>query len=346
MIDSLKIELVDFRVSRDAGVTVQPSPFVVGSGELLGNHALWVDDAGEVVEGNRGFLNTEHFNLTFSMVGQRVRGFLQTSIPKVYSGNNYFSVGRDGSRAVMKKLEGELREAGVHTNIEGARVSRLDAFRNVVADEPFRAYAPVLQLLEGKRQQRREYGTTFLWHNTQQEVCVYDKLEEMRNHEIDTTPFPKNTIRFEHRLLNARKVSDTLGVTTLADLWEGYDAVEQHYLRTMEGQLFRYEPGEVEVLCANQLREELKRFRGVYGRQFRARFLKTYGLKYLLQLADMKTIREAFCEVQGNRMARRRIEKELEGIRLDFSMANRERVSQKTLGSLYRELKRKVLRAA
>lgn len=345
LIDTLKIELDGFRIADGAELTLQPASTRYQGGELVGDYVLWEDGRGRGVHGNRAYLNREDFNLTIAPLGGAVRGYVSFSVPRVVAGDNFYPVGSGGAHAAVQKVEGCLREAGVDTCLEGGRVSRLDCFRNVQGEEPFASYAPVLSLLEGRRQAKRDYGTTFLWENGQQQLCAYDKVEECRRRKVDTSSYPSNVLRFEHRILTHRKVVGSLpGVSTVGELLSGYDDLKEHYRGVMASTIFRYEPAEVQVLCASQLREELEKFRRLYGRQYRSRFLKSYGLLSLLRLADYKVIRETFAEVAGNRMARQRIGSELDRLRVDCAMASGV-AGGKTLATLYRELRGKVLAA-
>lgn len=354
MIDTLHMELVDYAVGKRTNLALQPSTIDLATGVPLWEVGLWVNDAGEMVSGAKGYRNTDTYNLTISPQHGAVRAFVHFSVPKVFHGGvNYYPVGCDGVRAVVERVERELAKDGVRTNLQKARLSRVDVFDNVVGDEPFPTYAPMFTLLSAKRQREKiEYAggegvtvTGYRWGNKQQVTVVYDKLEEMGKRKIDLAGYPKNTLRFEHRLLNGRKIQSSAGLVTVGDLWRGYDALRGTYRREME-YLFRHEPGEVTVLCLDSLRGELERWKETYGRQWRARFLKTYGLKHLLAFADVASIKRAFGDVQGNRMARRRVERELEGLHMSLAMAEREPVSMKALSTLYREIRGKLLRAA
>lgn len=342
MIDTLRLHLTDYRIGAETGLIVQPSPYIEGSGELLNSYPLWRKETGAEVVGSKAFYNSDSMNITLNPHGL----FVQFSIPKNYTGlHNYYSVGRQGSKAIVDRLEGQLAEVGIETAIDRAHISRLDSFRNVVAEEAYSNYHGLFALLQAKRSQRRDYGTCFLWHNTQQELCIYDKLGEMRAKGQDTSGLPENTIRFEHRLLNARKVENTLGVATVSDLWTNYDRVKETFLKVVGDSLFKHEVEDIEIVTGRQLKEELLFYKSRYGLQWFQRFLKVKGLEYLLQKADMETVLEVVNELSEDRKKAWRLAKELVETRFELAMSQLAGSSLRTTGQLYAELKRKVLAA-
>lgn len=343
MIDTLQLHPQDYRIGLDTSLIVQPSAYVEGSGQQLDSHLLWRKPTGEEVVGSKAYHNSEVMNVSLKPYGL----FVSFSIPKVYTGrDNYYSVGRAGSKAIVGRIEKELAGIGVHTTINQASISRLDSFKNIEAEETYSNYHALFGLLQAKRTQKRDYGTTFLWSNTQQELCVYDKLEEMRAKGQDTTGLPVNTIRFEHRLLKARKVESVLGVDSVGDLWANYDRVKETFLQVVGGSLFKYEVEEVEVMTGRQLEEELLFWRDRYQEQnWLHRYLKTMGLRYLLERADMEVIREVVQRLAGDRKKAYRLLKDLEQGQFEIAMVQQACSSRRTNSQLYAELKRKVLAA-
>ena len=127
----------------------------------------------------------------------------------------------------MSKVEGELKERGVHTSLIEADMSRVDTFKNIEPEEPFSSYYSLFSLLKARKAIQRGYGTTFLLSNSQQEFCVYDKLEEMRERNIETGGLPP-TMRFEHRLLNKQKIQNVYGFGKVEELFKGgYEVVKE-----------------------------------------------------------------------------------------------------------------------
>lgn len=347
MIDTLKIGLSDYEVVPKNKVIVQPSPYRVDTGELLSNFDLWVDnDTGEMVQGSKGYYNDEKMNVTLSPYGGETMCHVQLSVPKYFHGSNYFPVDKEGTVKVLNNLEERLGGVGIKTNLDKAHISRIDTFKTIVAEENFNAYTGVFNLLRAKRTHKRDYGTTFLWFNGEREVCVYDKIEELRLNGEDVSKLPSNSVRFEYRLKKPRKIRNVLSFDTVGDLKREYGRLMETFIFSMSSDLFKYKVGDIEVLCGNVIEDTLKTFKKHYGGYYRSKFLKAVGLLKLLEMANYNTIQDAFCNVLDNRMSKTRIVRELEQARMDSSFLLQDKGSIKTYAQLYEELRVKVLQVA
>jgi hypothetical protein len=249
----------------------------------------------------------------------------------------------------MNDLQRSLDGLGVDCNVSEARVSRLDAFRNVTTSEPFPAYVPVLSLLEGKRM--RDFvqfgGSAFRWGNSLSQINAYDKLAEMESKKKSIERFSgQNVVRFEHRALKSRKVRDLYGFATVSDFLKDYDSVGEVYGRVMSDVLFRYQGEEVEVLSGRQIADELRQFRDFGGRYWMSEYLQATGMKALLQRSSVETITKAVEEVSGNRMAGTRNRRKLQRSLVQQKLLTKSDVSLKTFRMLYDELRAGVLLAA
>jgi len=347
MLDTVKLYINDYQVKDNANLRLQPAALDYKSGEAVGEYALWSRERGEAVFGAKAYLNTDFFNFTIQPIGRGERrspgAFLQFSIPKVHNGENYYSVGREGSQAVFKKVEKELWNKGIHTNIEEATLSRVDLFRNVIAEERFYSYSPLFQLLKAKRQKRRDYGTTFLWHNTQQQLCVYDKLEEMEMRGKLTGSLPANTIRFEYRLMNSRKVDTILGFKKLGELKKNYEALEPAYKASLKKSIFSLSVEHVQVMTGKQVEEEMRIYKERYGLRWLNAYLSSVGARELVKLAGIEVVRGAIENITSDRVKVWRLMKKLEERQRELELIREEEVSGKTLSDLYCELEKKAL---
>lgn len=136
-------------------------------------------------------------------------------------------------------------------------VSRIDTFRNVVAEENFLSYSNVFKLLDVPRKHIRDYGTTFLFKNTQEQICIYDKLEEMLVRKKNISFYPKNTIRFENRLMNKRKVSKCTGISKAGDIIKCYSDLKEYFHNSLKNNLFKYSAPDVNSLTIGYLQLQL-----------------------------------------------------------------------------------------
>jgi hypothetical protein len=349
MLDTLKLSLTDYEIGPDAVLDVQPSVYCAATGQGPGGFPLW-SRFGRPVVGTRAFHNADNYNVTvapFRPSDPRSIGCqVQFSVPKLANGSNYEPADFKATKEALVTIERQLRSIGIKTNIETARMSRLDACKNVLTSEPYQAYAPVLARLQGTRVAKRDYGTTFLWHNTVQEICAYDKREEMKRRKKNISSVPRNCVRLEHRLLKARKVRDVLGFGTAGDLIQGFDQVALRYKAAMKEQLFRYSPAEITITTAAEFETQLNLLKGDLGSSKTTRcyvdsYVRAIGFRQLS--ADKEAFLRAVESVSDSRMTLSRTRKKLMEAEIDALCLEQIAPSKHTLGELYRELEREVL---
>jgi len=342
MIDTMKLMLTDYEITEDAEITVQPSSFVLSTGAMVEHPLFNVKDKGTVY-GSKAYANTENWNLTLKPVlGMGTGAFLQLSVPKNHYGSNYYSVGEGGTKAVLNKVENELNDRGIKTNIQEAVLSRLDTFKNIEPEEHFSSYYGLFQTLNAKRTAKRDYGTTFLYSNTQQEFCVYDKKEEMRNRKLNTEGLPE-TMRFEHRLLNKTKINSVYGFTGVKDIFKGgYEVIREKQIESWRINLFKYEADEVLVLGSRQIEQEMRAYRERHGRNWLQYYIKSYGSYYLTQYAGKEAVGIALMNIEEDRVKAWRANKILEEAERELLNMKKIEGTNKTMAQLYEELKNKV----
>jgi hypothetical protein len=348
MLDTVKIYLPEdtYSVAEDSTIQVQPASYTAGTKERQSEFLLFKTVAGRNHYGSKAFLNTERFHLDikpFTFQQNKMVCFVHFSVPKVYTGNNYYSVGEEGTEAVFQLVENELKKHGVYANLNNAYFSRLDTFKNIQPEEPFETYSPLFSLLKAERKLKRSFGTTFMVSNTQQEFMVYDKLQEMKNRKMETAGFPE-TMRFEHRLLSKDKISSVLGFSQVADLFKGgYAVIKDKRKESWKENMFQYSVEEVVQLGSNQLEKEMRTFRKVHGTHWFHYFLKSYGSFHLATFAGVEVVEKALEKLESNRMKINRARKTLEEAEAELMLYRKEETTNKTYASLYNELKDKVL---
>ena len=168
MIDTLKLMLNEYEIADDSEIRVQPASYELGTGSKV-EYPLFQTPSHGAHYGSKAYLNTDNWNLTLKPLpaGNRATGaFLQLSVPKNYYGSNFYSVGEQGTQAVLNKVEGELKERGVHTSLIEADMSRVDTFKNIEPEEPFSSYYSLFSLLKARKAIQRGYGTTFLLNSS------------------------------------------------------------------------------------------------------------------------------------------------------------------------------------
>ena len=350
-IDTVHLHIKDFSVTPDTGVIVTPSSYVAGTGEMVSDFPLYRNTEGKEYRGAMAKLNVPApaFQLTikpFTRGGNVTSNcFLQFSIPKVYSGseNNFYSVGEGGSQAVFKTVEKELWKCGVHTDLNTAEFTRVDTFKNIEPEEEFSSYAPLFGMLQMRRGVDKKYPEGFLLKNTQQEFCVYDKIAEMKKKKVDVSHFPAQAMRFEHRLMNKAKVQKVYGFSSVKDLFSGgYETVKKQRVNQWKNSLFSHTPEEVIHIGAGQLQAEMQIFKDRYDKKWFEWFLKSYGAYHLAQVAGIEVVKLALQNFEPDRMKVWRAEKTIDMLARELEMFKQVEGRNKTLGTLYMELKEKV----
>jgi hypothetical protein len=346
MLDTLRLTLGEYTIGADPELTVELPTFNAATKELGGYYRLWASGSTHQM-GKKAYHNAEDWNFTLQAHGQdgdyTIVPQMSFSVPKLANGSNYEPADFKATETALINAERELRRIGVYTEIETATLSRVDSCKNVLMCESFQAYAPVLARLQGQRMNKRGYGTTFLWENTVQEVCVYDKREEMKRRKKNLSRVPRNVARFEHRLLKPRKVRDALGFSSAGDLLIGFDEVKKGYVTAMEKQLFRFSPVEVEIMTAGDFEARLTSFQASGKKNWLAGYLEAYALQQLG--ADKDAFLRAVENVTDNRMTFCRTRKKLMQAEINSLELEQLAPAKHTLGELYRELKREVLSA-
>jgi hypothetical protein len=347
MLDTLKLSLVDYEFADDAEFEVVQPTINTATGEARPAIPL-MRVGNRTISGIKAFKNEENFNVTVKPImaddPRSVRCYVQFSVPKMIETTNYLPADEKATLKGLKQLEKDLRRAGIHANISDAEISRMDACKRVETVEPFQTYTSVLSALQGQRMHKRDYGTTFLWHNTQQEVAVYDKIAEMTHRKNSTAGLPKNVISFEHRLLKARKVQDTLGMKTVKDLLSDFGHVHACYATAMQKQLFKLQVPDVEALSSRALAEQMESIKASGRRFWFQSWLNAYAVAALLD--DKTALLDAVGEVAGNKMTVSRLKRQLLKVEADAMTLREVAPSRRSAGELYRELEEKVLAPA
>lgn len=346
MLDTIKLQLQDYEVTSNSTVEVQPARYVSGTGEILSEFPLFKNSSGKVFYGSKAFLNTPKWNLTLKPVTYSPSGnacYVHFSVPGIHNGNNFYSVGEQGTEAVINQVEQELAENGINCNLQQAQLSRIDTFKNIQAEQSFESYATLFQLLKCNRGIKRDYGTTYLMSNTQQEFTVYDKIVEMQNRGISTAEFPENTQRYEHRLLNRNKINSVYGFSEVADIFKGgYAVIKEKQLESWKKSLFSYSVEEVVTLGSKQLEQEMAIFKQKFSRNWFQFFLQAYGAYHLAQVAGVEVVKTALENLEADRMKVYRTVKILEQAKREIDFVKQEQNSKRTMAELYLELQEKV----
>jgi hypothetical protein len=346
MIDTLQLLLHDYDAD-GADLELQRGNVILKTGELTGNFPLY-KSGGKMVEGKKAFNNDGPCRVTIKAIPARDERGIQPlctvsmEVPKVAGCSNYHPTDERGAEAALNIVQKHLSSIGLKTNVMDAQPARMDAFRNVVADEPYSCYAPVLGLLRGSRMEKRGYENGHLWENGVQQVCVYDKIQKMQRDNLSIEGLPPNSIRFEMRLLKSQKVRATLEVKTARELLESYGAIVEAYERTMKKQLFSHSVDAVDAMFASDMRDEMLWFQQTHGRNWLDTWVKACGWKFITQHTTLETVLDVVDELESDRMKMSRIRSKMDTSRFNVEALRCIGPSTRTTGQLYEEMREKV----
>jgi len=341
MLDTLKVYTPDFEVKDRARVSVQPGLVDYGTGEQR-EVSLFKDELGRDVYGQKAFVNTPQYNLTIQPMGAGVELFLQTSLPKTIHEDNYTPLTNSETTTALTAIEHDLMTRGIMVDLDNCGLSRVDLFKNVRGENNFLSYSPLFELLQSKRQHKRDYGTTFTWSNTQREVCAYDKLTEMQSRGMAIAGYPANTIRFEYRLKNSRVCGRELGVSTVKELVNNLDTLPVKYRDALSKSIFSLRVDEVNILASQELQAWMQSYANLYGDTWLSRFLRDFGSYHLARIAGDEVVKIVMACVIEDRVKLWRAIRYFEQAKRDFELSSRTD-NDKTLADLYDELQQKVM---
>ena len=346
MLDTLKLTLQNWRVSPRASLTYNSGNVDFQTGEVK-QTLLFTDSSGREALGSYAHYNSDTLNLSIKPIAGHVFAFATFSAPKRVGDDNYLPIKESQFSEVFESVEQELFENGIETDIEKAKLSRVDTFKNILTDEETLTYSRLFGLLEANRaKDRSTHGaTTWSMRNNSTEYCIYDKLEEMRNSGHSTDGLEK-TLRFEHRCKATAKVKGffKMETTTVEELKRyGWSAIQDRTIKAWTDNFFKYDIDEIEVLAESQIRNELQFFQAKYGSYFFSKYLKAYGAYFLASSAGgIEVVKRALQNMDFDRKKIYRAERELKEALLLVESLKLDSTSPKTLGELYSELKYKM----
>jgi len=347
MLDTMKLNLQNWKVNNGASLQITGGNTNYKTGEVY-ETCLFTDSAGHEAFGAKAIFNTDKFQLTIKPYKDNVFALIQFSVPKIIGeGSNYYPIKESQLSEALGSVENELHENGIDTNIQEAKLSRVDTFKNILTDEETVSYSRLFGLLQANRaKDKKTYGATgWLMQNKSTEYCIYDKLEELKNtgHSIDGL---EKTLRFEHRCMKPQKVKGFFqNVTTVEELKTyGWSAIQERTVKAWKDNFFKYDFEEIDVLVESQIRTELEYFQAKYGRRFFSMYLKAVGAYSITSSGSVEAVKRALenMDIEDKRKKIYRAERELTQTLVEIQSLRNDSTSPQTLGELYSELKYKM----
>ena len=340
MIDTLQIITDDFEVLPGAELMVQPSAYDSKTGELRSQHRLYTQ-GDNAVFGRKAYDNNDVYNLDITSFRDTNYLTIGCSLPRVANGKNYHPVSRDKAVEVLDFIEDMAADRGVKFDMQSSKLSRVDLFKNVVGRYPFSTYSPIFERLELSRMSSRNYGSTFLHHNTQRELCIYDKLAEMRRKDkTEIVNYPENTIRFEQRYKNRKAIFRGMGIERVRQLKSVYNDLKYCYLDGMK-EVWKHKD-EVEKMGAigiEGLTKIVVEYKQKYPRAWYSKMKADFGILRQIEVAGgAKALVDVLRGTMSDRYFRN-CKKDIERVYAVFYPDIREELPEgETIVSLYDEV--------
>jgi hypothetical protein len=111
---------------------------------------------------------------------------------------------------------------GIDMNVHAGQLYRVDTTKQNIMDEPVSVYGQALRYARATRMNRKEYPDGHLVHNSNRELCFYDKQKELTRKGKGRAPLtvsvPDNFLRAESRIMGRDTVTKDMGCATFGDL--------------------------------------------------------------------------------------------------------------------------------
>ncbi len=127
-------------------------------------------------------------------------------------------------------------EVGIRVDLQTARISRVDLFRDIQTDHPFAAYMPLLQGIRVGQLIKETHDSTITYRRKKRAMQVYDKSAQLKATERAEN-VPENILRWEYRLLKASQVKHRLGLCTVEELLLGWDRLRTEFDKLVQSAL-------------------------------------------------------------------------------------------------------------
>jgi len=300
-IDSIKLRIQTYGLCPTSDLQLQKAPVDIKTGEA--KDILLYNANGLKLEGQKAYKNTDLYNLDLSVNGM----FVKFSVPKVVNGNNDIPVDDIMTRKALQTVQEDLQKNDIKIDIDSAKLSRVDLFRQQKTAGNFLDYVPVFQFLRGTRLAKRDYGTSFLFYNSQREICFYDKDQERAIKQGLKHIPTSNNVRAEVRLLSHRPISKT-GLDVVSDIFNNYGRLEVIYQEQMKKSVFcDFGADSRSVIVQEDLLSEMKQIKAVcdkFGIKELKQIMLLYGTSAIMEGMTFESLVNTVLEVSDHKNKR------------------------------------------
>ncbi len=229
---------------------------------------LYTDSEGVAVYGVRAKLNNGRIFVSIEpehKYSPLILCKVSFSVPRVLYGTNEEVPHALECEAAIERIEQTLSAWGIEMNVREAKPTRIDVLRHLEMNRPAICHVNVLHYLTiGHSTHTKNYPTGIVRGNESTQLCAYCKGAEMtannrppsqikarnRDHQELLDKLDNGTIlRVEWRLRNSPLIRRELGISTISDLLDKFDELDDWLSNKLNKHLFREEtPFYVEPL--------------------------------------------------------------------------------------------------
>jgi hypothetical protein len=208
------------------------------------------------------------------------------------------------TKETINNLSNSLNESGIKTNLLDAEIIRLDTFKNIETDKTFPYYKDIFSLMNLTKGKETDYGSTMLWKNSNSQICIYDKVQEMKDKfktKYSQYIPAENIIRFENRIMNKRKVVQQLQYADVKSLIskDGYSHCIDNYYTNMKSKVFRRDIIDNGFFYdTNELEHELQLFKDNYGRYYFEKWLMYKTVSNINKFINFESLMEIVKKIE------------------------------------------------
>jgi hypothetical protein len=342
MIDSLKLDTIDFRIGSDAQMQLKPSRIMAHTGEKIRDYPLWKNDRGEF-RGEGGFHNSEFCGVTvdshLKSYGHVATLKVAFSAPKVLRGGNYLPTDEEDTRAAVRRIQKHLKDSDIHCNLKEAQLARVHLCKREQVSEPFRSFTPLFRNLHPSRLKPRDWGTTYSFRNTRFEVEFYDKIAEMRYQKVPVETLPQLVMTCEMKFEKSQKVVETLGFETTNDLLNNFDHARNVYRDSLQKRIFQHKAKDVHMVTVKSMENQMSHFVENGVRYWFSAWKDARALSFGIE--DYNAAMEAIDNLSVSRNSKYNAKQQLKSAWYSAQAFNKLYPSRRPIRELYDELKTK-----
>lgn len=298
MTDSIRLAIYDdFSISPKNSIVVEPGRVIYKQGEVerVDEFDLFAWENGSIQKGRKAYMNTEILQASIKQIlnpqtGESKRRLsVQFSVPRILGRYNLFGTTQGETLKAVEEAKKIVKESGINTNLDKAKIARMDLAANIEVEEDVSLYIHLLSRLQHTRIFKKVIyqGETVFLRNRKRQLVAYNKVAEMMS-KIKGVPFSiqkMKILRFESRAMNKDKVKDWYNIESVEEFEDNYKKVTGQTLQFMRSLFSMTKEKKIESSFSSDemARSIMKNHYASGDRYWMRNFYKTFALYMIMQ---------------------------------------------------------------